>query len=618
MRAHARGIRKVRRRRVGVYHPEQPAAVHDEVRIPVVVEERRDLLDAVDDLPVKQDAAVFAQLIGDEDLHTAEAHGEQQAPEPAAHVHAARPLIRRHHIPVVALAAALGVVELGRVRAHEHVVARLLAEVEAGLGDRQVGRGLRRQVAHEEHGQAFGRHLIDRAEREAVAVREAQAVVHPRLVRQAVGVEFARREHHLTALPVDPVAVVVDRHEVVVRADFLDLRERLEQGLMIPEPHVRDRLGVGDDVFRVERVVAGQFLFVDAVEAVGLPRRMDVVDDVRLFFVLFVRGDDELLDEGAVHEAADVQEHHQDDGDGHGPAPRAEALPHGQHGADGEQDHLDAEDGQHGVRVGVGRAEDHRRRVAAGGRDERAGHVEPRAPGHQREGHGDEPDQMRARARREAHGRKERDAEARRDRHRAREHVDAAGAGQCEQREREGQLADRLEDRQPEDVEAHVVMEQRVLRAERYRAEEHRPAHPVGRGRHGEHRRDDDRADRRETRQAGAFDGHGLAVGAGAEDQARGGHPDLGETQVPVQKGEAAQEHAEKDKALRVEGAQEHARVADLDEPEPVGVVERERRDREQHDRRQYEQARHSAGTHPQSVEQVAGKGNAGGTGGGP
>ena len=39
--------------------------------------------------------------------------------------------------------------------------------------------------------------------------------------------------------------------------------------------------------------------------------------------------------------------------------------------------------------------------------------------------------------------------------------VDAAGAGQCEQREREGQLADRLEDRRGIDVDTHGQTQQR-------------------------------------------------------------------------------------------------------------------------------------------------------------
>ena len=71
------------------------------------------------------------------------------------------------------------VIELGRLRPDEDVVVGQLAEVEARLGDDEIGRGDRRQILHEEHRQAFVRDLVDRAQREAVAVREHQAFVHP-------------------------------------------------------------------------------------------------------------------------------------------------------------------------------------------------------------------------------------------------------------------------------------------------------------------------------------------------------------------------------------------------------------------------------------------------------
>ena len=62
-----------------------------------------------------------------------------------------------------------------------------------------------------------------------------------------VGVHLARREHHLAQLAADAIAVVVDREEVVVRADRLDLAERLEQRLAIPQPHVVDRRAIRGD-----------------------------------------------------------------------------------------------------------------------------------------------------------------------------------------------------------------------------------------------------------------------------------------------------------------------------------------------------------------------------------
>ena len=78
-----------------------------------------------------------------------------------------------------------------RVGLDERVVTRLLPEVDARFCDRQIFRRLGRQIANEQHRQTFGRNLIDRSEREAVAMREAQAIVDPRLVRQTVGVQLA-------------------------------------------------------------------------------------------------------------------------------------------------------------------------------------------------------------------------------------------------------------------------------------------------------------------------------------------------------------------------------------------------------------------------------------------
>ena len=147
----------------------------------------------------------------------------------------------------------------------------------------------RRQVADEQHRQALAGHLIDRAERQAVAVREDQPLVDPGAVGQRRRVQLARRQHHLPVLAVDLVAIVVDRHEVVVGADLLDLAERLEQRLVIPQPHVVERFAVGLDVGARQRRLAGQLALLDAIERERRARRLDVVLDVRRFADLLVR-----------------------------------------------------------------------------------------------------------------------------------------------------------------------------------------------------------------------------------------------------------------------------------------------------------------------------------------
>ena len=119
-------------------------------------------------------------------------------------------------------------------------------------------RRLRRDVLHEQNRQPLRRHFVHRPERDAVAVREGEVLVDPGAVRQALGVQLAGREHHLPQLAIDRVAIVVDRLEVVVRAQLLDLAERFEQRLMIPQPHVLDRVGVAIDVLARQLGVAGE------------------------------------------------------------------------------------------------------------------------------------------------------------------------------------------------------------------------------------------------------------------------------------------------------------------------------------------------------------------------
>ena len=154
-------------------------------------------------------------------------------------------------------------------------------------------------------------------QRDPVAVGERQPLVDPRAVGQARAVQFARREHHLPVLAVDEVAVVVDRHEVVVRADFLDLAERVQQRLVVPERHVLERERVAREVAPRQQGVPRQLPVRHLFQAVGLPRGRDVVDDEGRLLRLLVGRHDEALHERAVEAAAhgddDVERHRRDD-----------------------------------------------------------------------------------------------------------------------------------------------------------------------------------------------------------------------------------------------------------------------------------------------------------------
>ncbi len=91
-------------------------------------------------------------------------------------------------------------------------------------------------------------------------------LIHVR-ARQRLGVQLARGQHDLAVLAVDQIAVVVDRVEIVVRADFLDLAERVEQRQIVPQRHVVERGRVARDVRRRQRCITRDAALFDADRA---------------------------------------------------------------------------------------------------------------------------------------------------------------------------------------------------------------------------------------------------------------------------------------------------------------------------------------------------------------
>src|SRR3989449_2350312 len=104
-------------------------------------------------------------------------------------------------------------------------------------------------------------------------MREGESLVDERPGGERSRVQLARREKHLAVLPVDPVAVVVHRDEVVVGTDLLQLPERLEQRVAVPQPDVVDGRPVGPDVPLGEPGLASEVARHDAVQPPGPPRR---------------------------------------------------------------------------------------------------------------------------------------------------------------------------------------------------------------------------------------------------------------------------------------------------------------------------------------------------------
>ena len=183
-------------------------------------------------------------------------------------------------------------------------------------------------------------------------VNTSRSLIQLRL-GSAAGVELPGRQHHLPAPSIDVVAVVVDRHEVVIRANLLNLPEGLEQRLVIPEPHVVQRLAIALDVGARQLRVAGDLELFDPIQRKPLPRRRDVVDDVRRFAHLLVGRDDEALQGGRVEPAADEHDGVERHGAHERPSGTIEDVDQRQHGADGARGRERQRRGHPRVDVGV-------------------------------------------------------------------------------------------------------------------------------------------------------------------------------------------------------------------------------------------------------------------------
>src|SRR5438046_1322484 len=100
-------------------------------------------------------------------------------------------------------------------------------------------------------------------------MREREPLVDEVARRELRRIELTRREMDLAISAVDDVSIVVHRHEVVVRSDFLELSQRLLEEIALPEPYVIDRRCVGSNVGDGELHVAYEVARHDAIEAPG-------------------------------------------------------------------------------------------------------------------------------------------------------------------------------------------------------------------------------------------------------------------------------------------------------------------------------------------------------------
>ena len=353
-----------------------------------------------------------------------------------------------------------------------------------------------RQILDEEHRQSFRRHLVHRPEREPVAVREGEPLVDPRAARQRRGVHLARRQHDLAVLAVDHVTIVVDRHEIVVRADLLDLPERIEQRLIVPQRHVVERGGVALDVCGRQGGFARNLALDNLVERKTDARGVDGMRDEGHLAHLLVRRDYQALQDEGVELPARTTPMYR-------PAAISRAnnrcrrdLVERKQGAEA------GDDDQHPLHGNARVDVDIRRAVNDAGRGgEQLRNAEPRPECEEQEQCGNQHAQVPPRrvADQQPAERVEHQALA--------GEVNDAHDDGGEQHRDEGQVLEELKKRQLEEVERNVVAQDRVVGAERHGVARHEPDVPLARRIQGDEERDDRRAQVEEGPQATHVDG---------------------------------------------------------------------------------------------------------------
>ena len=210
-------------------------------------------------------------------------------------------------------------------------------------------------------------------------MRVDQLLVDPvaAALRQLVHVQLASREHHLPHRAVDLIAVDVDVGEVVVRADLLDLAQRVLQRAPVPEADVLQRRLVVRGVERFDARFRRERALREAVQAEREPRHLDVVRDVRRFAHELVRFDDEAVDVRADQRKGEIADCRGRDRECEPARARCgDRIDERQGRAGNERDRDDEQARERDVRVGVrdageGRAIGEQRVVASDPRSQR-------------------------------------------------------------------------------------------------------------------------------------------------------------------------------------------------------------------------------------------------------
>ena len=566
--AHDRRVGVVRAQGVAVDDPHDLAVDDRRIRIVVELEVRRDLLHPGHRIAVVEDLRLVVDRVGEQDVGRLELQRVDQAVEEVADLGAA--VARERRLRLRCPVGTARIVELD-VRAtlgsaDDRVRRRGLAEVDARLVGgliRERARG--RDAPLQEHGVAVGRAVVALRGDHSVAVRiDERRVVPGRRCPELVEVELADRDHGILAFPVDLVAVDIERvGELVVRTVLLELADRRRNDGRVHDADGCRRVGV---LAQLPRLGVGRCLEVallEAVDAVGGLRRVDVALVEGAFQGLLVGHDLELVHEERVGDRDDQGRHDEQGRSDEGEAPASDHRgDEEQHGDDRGGDREDGEPRDDGVHVDVARTRDAVTRLG-----ERLVPVEPQARALD--------EQVEARDNRELDACRLRDAQlALADPHRAVEVGDEHRHAEADEEHRGGEAEHGGEERHREQVEPDVHLELRVggSRVDPIGPQPHRL--PLrGGGEAGEEPEKDRDAPHREA--AERLDDLLVVVQLRTEPRVDGSEP-VGELDRDEHgDGHREEAHDEHDDPRRPLGPQ-HAGEAQLVEPQPVGVEARE------------------------------------------
>ena len=347
---------------VGVHDVEHPPVGDHRIGIGVQLQERGQVLHSEAQIPIEDDPGIVLNETGDQRVDVAKAQGECRLAEEAPDAHTVLTVVFEGNGLVV-----LGVVHLGNRGPDDGVAGEVLAYVELGPGELEVGAGLHRDVANHKIRRALGGNRVHRRHRHAVAMGVLDVTTLPRLLGDVGHVELAGADHHLGYLVVDHIAVHIDfAVEGIKRALGLLHLEGVGHHIGIQKPNIA-HTGTGCQLLGGDRgvetklagvdVVLGVLVTGNFVESQGVAGGLNVARDVLRLFLGLLRLNLESLDDGGIDRAHDDGHHHPQAHRGHRqhPAP----LPDVDNQQDGGQ-HRDQQQqvdgGQLGVDVGEGGA----------------------------------------------------------------------------------------------------------------------------------------------------------------------------------------------------------------------------------------------------------------------